>query len=82
MEQTNDGLKLAEFDLNIRGMGDLYGVRQSGMPSFKIASFQDLDVIKQARQAAQQIINESPDLTLYPLLKKYFDRKYKEIHLE
>ncbi len=82
MEQTNDGLKLAEFDLNIRGMGDLYGVRQSGMPSFKIASFQDLDIIKQARQAAQQIINESPDLSLYPLLKKYFDRKYKEVHLE
>ncbi len=82
MEQTNDGLKLAEFDLNIRGMGDLYGVRQSGMPSFKIASFQDLDIIKQARQAAQQVINESPDLALYPLLKKYFDTKIKQIHLE
>ncbi len=82
MEKTNDGLKLAEFDLNIRGMGDLYGVRQSGMPNFKIASFEDLDIIKQARQAAQQIINESPDLSLYPLLKKYFDDKIKTVHLE
>ncbi len=82
MEKTNDGLKLAEFDLNIRGMGDLYGVRQSGTPNFKIASFEDLDIIKQARQAAQQIINESPDLSLYPLLKKYFDDKIKAVHLE
>ena len=38
MEQTNDGFKIAEEDLRIRGPGDLMGIRQSGLPDFRVAN--------------------------------------------
>jgi ATP-dependent DNA helicase RecG len=42
MERTNDGFELSEIDLEIRGPGEVYGVRQSGIPDLKIADITDL----------------------------------------
>lgn len=54
---TNDGFKIAEQDLAIRGMGDFFGTRQSGMPPLRIARIpEDLDLLTLARHDAQQII--------------------------
>lgn len=67
MEQTNVGSELAEFDLKIRGSGEIYGTAQHGRKFLKIASFSDFDLIKKTKKAAEEIIDE---LNNYPKLAK------------
>ena len=55
--KTNDGFKIAEEDLLLRGPGDFFGSRQSGLPVFRVASLQfDLKTLQQAQQASAQWI--------------------------
>lgn len=82
MTTSDNGLELAEYDLKLRGAGEIYGTRQSGLPDLKIASLDDLDIIKQAKQAAQNLLKKSPDLTDYPMLKQEFENKKTNFHLE
>lgn len=58
METTHSGAKLAEIDLQIRGAGDIYGVRQHGAKWLKIASFSDFALIETTKQEAESIANE------------------------
>jgi ATP-dependent DNA helicase RecG len=51
----SDGLEIAEFDLNLRGPGEVYGTRQSGIPNLKIAKLNDLQQIMQAKEVAQKL---------------------------
>jgi ATP-dependent DNA helicase RecG len=61
MCETSDGFKIAEKDLELRGIGDFFGSRQHGLPEFKIADvFSDMDTIKEARLAANEIISDDP----------------------
>jgi ATP-dependent DNA helicase RecG len=64
MRESEDGFRIAEEDLKLRGEGEVLGTRQSGMPGFRLAS---LDVHGQllsvARDEAQQIMAADPDLT-------------------
>lgn len=69
LEQIDQGLRLAEIDLKIRGAGEIYGARQSGRPEFKVASLSDLPLIDKARQAALQILQDDLSLDKYPALK-------------
>lgn len=63
MEETNDGFKIAEEDLKIRGPGDFLGTRQSGLPEFRLAHLvRDGHLLNAARRRAFQIIEEDPDL--------------------
>ncbi len=64
MEATNDGFRIAEADLQLRGPGDLEGTQQSGLPfDLKIASLStDGQVLEQARQAAINILENDPEL--------------------
>ena len=63
MKATNDGFEIAEEDLNIRGPGEILGKKQSGIPSFKLADLTyDADLLKDAREAATEIINTNPKL--------------------
>jgi len=48
---TNDGLKIAEYDLKSRGPGEVYGTRQTGIPNLKFASLMDLGLIRKVRKA-------------------------------
>lgn len=58
---VNDGLKVAEFDLQNRGPGEVYGTKQAGIPDLKVASFRDIRLIKQTREAAEKMLgNERP----------------------
>ena len=57
----DDGLALAEQDLQARGAGDLYGVRQSGLPDWKLASLQDGELMTTARTIAQELLTKYPD---------------------
>ncbi len=61
---TNDGFRIAEQDLALRGPGDFFGSRQHGLPLLKVASLQmDLDTLRQAQAAAAQYITDSSSLT-------------------
>ena len=56
--KTTDGFKIAEADLQLRGPGDFFGSRQSGMPVFRVASLScDLETLKQAQQASADWID-------------------------
>jgi ATP-dependent DNA helicase RecG len=63
MKATGDGFKLAEKDFELRGFGDVLGVRQSGMPPFKVADLaKDMDLLLMARRDASGWIEASPTL--------------------
>jgi ATP-dependent DNA helicase RecG len=59
MEETNDGFKIAEKDLEIRGPGEVMGTRQAGLPEFRIANLvRDLNILQAARKEAEFYINQ------------------------
>jgi ATP-dependent DNA helicase RecG len=61
---TNDGFRVAEEDLQIRGMGDFFGTRQSGLPPLRVADLpKDLELLQLAQRDAQQMIQTDPALT-------------------
>jgi ATP-dependent DNA helicase RecG len=63
MVQTTDGFRIAEVDLEIRGPGDFFGTRQSGMPEFRVANIvTDAVVLGQARDDAFALVAEDPHL--------------------
>lgn len=65
MCDTQDGFKIADEDLKMRGPGDFFGSRQHGLPEFKIADvLSDMKVLRAARAAADDILKSDPDLSL------------------
>lgn len=63
IEGTTDGFKISEADLELRGPGEFLGRRQSGLPGFKMANLvRDLPILKQARDAAHQLLEVDPEL--------------------
>ena len=61
---TNDGFRIAQEDLKIRGPGDFFGARQHGLPQLRVADLAgDTRVLCQARDAARQLLEEDPDLS-------------------
>ncbi len=76
LNQTNDGFEIANRDLQLRGPGDLFGVRQSGLMNFKIADiYADADILKQANEAVGDLLNEDPNLEgkNHTALKEVYD---------
>lgn len=64
MCETNDGFKIAEKDLEIRGPGDIEGTRQSGLLNFRLANIiEDKKILEAARQTAEKLIEEDPTLS-------------------
>jgi ATP-dependent DNA helicase RecG len=64
MAATTDGFKIAEADLELRGCGDLFGVKQAGMPSLRFADLAGMGrLLALARQEATLILEHDPDLT-------------------
>lgn len=62
MEQTNDGFELAEFDLEMRGPGEYFGTRQTGLPDLKAAKLTDHELLEQSRNWAERLLDEDPYL--------------------
>jgi ATP-dependent DNA helicase RecG len=63
MVKTNNGFEIADVDLKLRGPGDLAGTQQSGVPNLIIADLsQDAAIVKEARKAAEEIIDKDPNL--------------------
>ena len=63
MLSTNNGFKIAEEDLKIRGPGDFHGVKQSGLPTFRIADIiADESILRLARKRAEELLQADPNL--------------------
>jgi len=78
---TNDGFKIAEQDLALRGPGDFFGSRQSGLPSFKVAALSlDMEVLKQAQEAAAAVLSDEAFLQdpVFPALQQRIQALFAE----
>ena len=56
LEKTNDGFEISEIDMELRGPGEVYGVRQSGIPDLKLASITDLAKIYEIRNDIEKYL--------------------------
>jgi ATP-dependent DNA helicase RecG len=76
MEQTQDGFELAEADLRLRGPGEYFGTRQSGLPDLRIARLSDVPMLNETRIEAAQILQAAPDLdgTAWQQLREQMER--------
>lgn len=64
MAESNDGFRIAEEDLAIRGPGEFMGTRQSGIPDFRVAHLlRDMSVLQAAKEEAFRVVSEDPTLT-------------------
>jgi len=80
MEKTTDGFKIAEEDLAIRGPGEFFGIRQSGLPDFRVAHVvRDTPILIEARKEAFRIVQEDPELAhpAHQQLKDLFSNRWK-----
>tara|TARA_R100000908_G_scaffold59704_1_gene36330 strand:+ start:3300 stop:5369 length:2070 start_codon:yes stop_codon:yes gene_type:complete len=82
MEETNDGFRIAEADLKLRGPGDFLGTKQSGLPDFKFADIvEDQFLLAQAKEKAKSILEADPELqspdhqNLARVFAPYFEEK-------
>lgn len=69
MSKTLSGRELAELDLSLRGPGEIFGTKQSGIPELKIARWTDIDLIKKVKESASKVVEEKE---LYKSIMDYF----------
>jgi len=88
MTKYNDGFKISEKDMELRGPGDIFGVRQHGLPDFKIANlYEDMEILKEVQKACEDIIKNQKlsDREDYKRLKEHlllmFEDKLSEVAL-
>ena len=75
LKKTNDGFKISEEDMKLRGYGDLLGFKQSGLKSFRLADpVLNEDLFWLAEKEVKKIELENTDLTKYMTLLKLYDR--------
>ena len=79
---SEDGFKLAEKDLEIRGPGEFLGKRQWGIPDFAMAALKDIFLVEKTRKAAKELLEEDFELKNYPFLRAKLEEFQKKIHLE
>lgn len=85
LEKSNDGFLIAGEDLRLRGPGDVFGIRQSGLMDFRIGDvFQDSDILKRSSEAATQILEEDAELAIpeYSVLGKKVDQYIRDGAIE
>ena len=63
LANIHNGFQLAEADLELRGPGDFFGTRQSGLPNLRMAHLSDRELLETARGEALRMMEEDPELT-------------------
>ena len=79
MKKYSDGFKIAEIDFKLRGPGDIFGTKQSGVPEFKFVDiFADQELIEQVRDFTFKLVEDDPDLSKpeHSIIKEVIKRKY------
>ena len=80
MTKTNDGFKIAEADLQLRGPGDFLGTKQSGIPTFNFANLiRDWKILSEAREGALHLVASDPELKNAYNLKQLVEKKWGEM---
>lgn len=85
LNKSNDGFFIASEDLRLRGPGDLFGIRQSGLLDFRLGDvFQDSKILKMANEAAAELLEEDPELKKegHEKLRDHINHYMSEIMLE
>jgi len=78
--EYNDGFKLAEIDLALRGPGELLGTKQSGIPDLLMKSLINKEMLSSAQEAALMVLQEDSTLKKWPLLKEAFEDFVQKNH--
>jgi len=80
IERVQDGFQLAEEDLRLRGPGEFFGTRQSGLPDLRMAKLSDVPLLELARAEAIRLFNEDPTLEMpeHNLLTKKLARVWQQ----
>lgn len=81
IKSSNDGFRLAEFDLKIRGPGAIYGKTQHGILDLKMVDLSNQSLINSARRAAKELLNNDPEMLQYDGLRKRIEKLQKVTHL-
>jgi len=79
---AKNGFELAEYDLKIRGAGELGGGKQWGISDIGMEALRNIKMVEAARTESQKIIAESPSLEKYPPLAQALKNRFKQIHFE
>ena len=79
---AKNGFELAEYDLKIRGAGELSGGKQWGISDIGMEALRNIKMVEAARTESQKIIAESPGLEKYPPLAQALKNRVKQIHFE
>ena len=85
LNRSNDGFFIAGEDLRLRGPGDLFGIRQSGILDFQVADvFQDAALLKKAGEDAGRLLASDPGLQApeHRKLRRHIEQKINETMLE
>lgn len=78
MKNTNDGFKIADYDLQTRGPGDFFGKRQHGLPNLVIADMlKDTETLALCQKCAEQMIADDPNLDKYPQLCRNITKMFR-----
>jgi ATP-dependent DNA helicase RecG len=76
---TEDGFRIAEEDMRLRGQGDLFGARQSGVPGFRFARLEDDEaLLARAREEARGVVEADPSLARHPAYRRVLEHRYEE----
>jgi len=82
LEKFNSGFDIAQKDFELRGPGEFFGTRQSGLPDIAMQNVTNVKLIEISQSYAEKTLKESPDLKKFPLLKKELEKFNQNVHLE
>jgi ATP-dependent DNA helicase RecG len=82
LTEAKNGFELAEYDLTLRGSGELYGMKQWGLTDLGMEAIKNIKMVEAARKEAQALIAKDPDLKQYPVIANKIAHLNKTLHME
>lgn len=82
LKTAKNGFELAEFDLKIRGAGELYGKKQWGLTDVGMEAIKNIKMVEAARKEAENIVTKDPDFKKHIKLKESVNQRFEKLHFE